>query len=154
MEAAGSGSRPERHRGSAAAGPGPDAALTGENGIVVIELTRHYHDALNALDMDAVEACFAPDAIYLSPGVGGRIEGRDAIMAAFRAYFDLYPDQISQDDLIEAVCPGVVRTCWQLSATHARTGEAVHRQGDETISFDSDGLIAKIEVRDRPATSI
>ena len=140
-----------RHPEPAAAGPGLAAARQGEAGIDLIAATRHYHEALNALDMDAVEACFAPDAVYLSPGVGGRIEGRDAIMAAFRAYFDLYPVQIAQDHLIEAVAPGIARTCWRLSATHAVTGEALHRQGDETIGFDPDGLILNIEVRDRPA---
>lgn len=115
-----------------------------------VAATRRYHDALDILDLDAVERCFAAGAVYVSSGVGGRIEGRTAILSAFRAYFDSYPDQSAQDEAIEALSPYAARAQWRLSATHAVTGVPTERRGVETIHFDATGRIARIDVRDGP----
>ncbi len=113
-----------------------------------VALLRRYHDALNGYDERTVTAMFAQDAVYVSPGVNGRIAGRDAIIAAFTAYFTEHPDQHSIDEAVTLVAPGTVRSVWRLDATARSTGRRVTRRGTETITFDAAGLIAHVEVRD------
>ena len=112
-------------------------------------LTTRYHAALNDYDAAEVAAMFARDAVYVSPGVNGRIEGREAIIAAFSAYFAEHPDQKAEDERIECVGPSMARAHWRLSATARSTGRTVTRQGVETVHFDAGGLITRVEVEDR-----
>jgi ketosteroid isomerase-like protein len=107
-----------------------------------------FHAAINALDFTTIERFFAEDAIYVSGGVGGRIDGRGAIMAAFRSYFDAYPDQVAEDTLVEELGPRAARSVWRLKATNSRTGEILDRSGEETLTFDSEGRIARVDVTD------
>jgi uncharacterized protein (TIGR02246 family) len=113
-----------------------------------VALLRRYHDALNDYDERTVKAMFAEDATYVSPGVKGRIAGRDAIIAAFSAYFAEHPDQHAVDEEIVAVAPASARSLWRLSATARSTGRRVARSGSETVSFGADGLITHVEVTD------
>lgn len=113
-----------------------------------VALLRRYHAALNAYDAPAVKAMFAADAVYVSPGVNGRIVGRDAIIAAFSAYFSEYPDQLAIDEEVAPLGPDTVRSIWKLTATARSTGKAVTRRGSETVCFNGDGLIAHVEVTD------
>jgi uncharacterized protein (TIGR02246 family) len=113
-----------------------------------VALLRRYHDALNDYDERTVTAMFATDAIYVSPGVKGRIEGRDAIIAAFTAYFAEHPDQRAIDETVTQVAPDAVRSVWRLQATARSTGKRVTRRGTETVAFDPAGLIAHVEVTD------
>lgn len=108
-----------------------------------------YHDAINALDFAAIAAMFAEDTVYDSGGLGGVVAGRDAIMAGFQTYFDLYPDQVSEDSLIERLDACRVRSVWALVATHRVTGEKLVRTGEETVTFGEDGSIRRVEVTDR-----
>lgn len=110
-----------------------------------------YHDAINALDFVTIEAMFADDAVYDSGGLGGVIAGRGPIMAGFRTYFDTYPDQVSQDSLVEALGGARVRSLWRLTARNRHTGEPLAREGEEIVTFDDSGLIMRVEVADRPA---
>ncbi|MBR0555684.1 nuclear transport factor 2 family protein [Ciceribacter sp. L1K23] len=112
------------------------------------EHVRIYHAAINALDFAAIEAFFAEDAVYLSPGTGDTV-GRDAVLSAFRQYFETYPDQRAWDDAIETTGPRSARAVWNIEATHATTGERLSRRGTETVDFDSEGRIVRIEVEDR-----
>jgi ketosteroid isomerase-like protein len=107
-----------------------------------------YHSAINALDFAVIEAFFAEDAVYVSGGVGGQIDGRDAIMAAFRKYFDAYPDQVAEDTLVEKVAPLAARAVWQLGATDSQTGEKMIRKGEETVTFNEAGRIIRVDVTD------
>jgi uncharacterized protein (TIGR02246 family) len=114
-----------------------------------VALLQRYHAALQPYDADTVKAMFAENARYVSPGVGGTIEGRDAIIAAFTAYFAEHPDQHSVDETVVAVAPGTARAEWSLKATSASTGEPYVRRGVETIRFDARGLIVTVTVEDR-----
>jgi ketosteroid isomerase-like protein len=114
-----------------------------------VETVRRYHAAINALDFEAIAASFAEDAIYRSNGVGA-VEGKTAILGAFRRYFAVYPDQVAHDDLIELMSPRAVRSEWRLTATHARTGRPLVRHGEETVYLNAAGLIERVEVSDRP----
>lgn len=107
-----------------------------------------YHDAINMLDFAAIEAMFAEDAIYDSGGLGGVVAGRGPIMAGFHTYFDAYPDQVSEDSIVEALDALTVRSAWRLTATHRRTGERLVRGGEEIVTFDSLGRIVRVEVTD------
>ena len=110
-----------------------------------------YHDAINALDFAAIEQMFAENAVYDSGGLGGVVDGRDPIMRGFHDYFDAYPDQVSEDSLVEKLDEYRVRSHWALTATHRHTGEKLVRTGVEIVTFDDDGLIVKVEVIDLPA---
>ena len=112
-------------------------------------LLRRYHAALQPYAADEVAEMFAEGAVYVSPGVNGRLEGRAAIMRAFNAYFAEHPDQQSVDETIEVLGRRSVRSHWRLTATSAATGRAVERKGIETVTFDERGLILKVEVEDR-----
>ena len=113
-----------------------------------VALLKRYHAALNVYDAETVKPMFAAGAVYISPGVNGQIEGRDAIIAAFSAYFTEHPDQRAQDESIEQVSAFAVRAQWRLAATSASSGRLVERRGIETVSFDVAGLIARVEVED------
>lgn len=110
-------------------------------------LTINYHAAVNALDFAAIEAAFSEDARYVSNGVGS-LTGREAILAAFRDYFRVYPDQVAHDSLVETLSPTSARTRWRLTATHAITGKRIDRSGIELLSFDDEGRIVEIAVFD------
>lgn len=114
----------------------------------LVALTSRYHEALNHYDEATVKAMFAPGAVYISKGVNGRIEGRDAILAAFTRYFREHPDQVAEDEGVEILSPSTVRFAWRLEATSASTGSKVTRRGVETVTFDEQGLIAHVEVID------
>lgn len=107
-----------------------------------------YHDAINALDFGTIEAMFAENAVYDSGGLGGVVEGRGPIMDGFRSYFDLYPDQVSEDTIIEAVGERAIRSVWKLVATHRVTGKKLIRAGEEIVTFDHAGMIVRVEVTD------
>ena len=113
-----------------------------------VALVRHYHAALNAYDEAVVAPLFASDAVYVSPGVNGRIEGSTAIIAAFTAYFAEHADQHAVDDAIERVAPDQARASWRLEATARSSGQRVTRSGIETVRFDGDGRIVMVEVED------
>lgn len=113
-----------------------------------VALLRRYHAALNDYDEPTVKAMFAADAIYVSPGVNGRIAGRDAIIAAFTGYFAEHPDQFAIDETVTRIAPDTVRSVWRLAATARSTGRRVARRGTETVTFDPSGLIAHVEVTD------
>jgi ketosteroid isomerase-like protein len=108
-----------------------------------------YHDAINALDFATIQAMFAENAVYDSGGLGGVVEGRGPIMAGFHKYFDLYPDQVSEDTSVEAVGEKAIRSVWKLVASNRLTGEKLVRSGEETVTFDNAGMIVRVDVTDR-----
>jgi uncharacterized protein (TIGR02246 family) len=114
-----------------------------------VALVRRYHASLDPYDGEKVMAFFAEDAVYVSPGVNGRIAGRGAIIAAFSAYFAEHPDQHAEDEEIVRLGPFEARAAWWLSATARSTGAPVARRGIETVTFDAAGLIVKVRVEDR-----
>jgi len=106
-----------------------------------------FHAAINALDFPTIDAFFSEEATY-SSGKIGAVQGKAAIMAGFRRYFDEYPDQVARDSLVETVSRNAARSVWHLKATSATSGEPLLRDGEETITFDGEGRILKVEVTD------
>jgi ketosteroid isomerase-like protein len=113
-----------------------------------VALLKKYNDALNAFDLAGVEKMFAEDAVYNSPGLKGEVRGRDHIMRAMREYFLEFDDQISTDESIEAIDPVTAQSIWHLRATSSKTGDKLVRSGVGLIRFNSNGLIARVEVSD------
>jgi ketosteroid isomerase-like protein len=111
---------------------------------------KAFHGAINALDFETIENYFAEEATYVSNGVGS-LSGREEIMAAFRRYFDDYPDQTALDTLVEKLSPNSGRAVWSVRATHSRTGKPLIREGEETITFDEEGRVTHVEVKDHQA---
>ena len=114
-----------------------------------VELVQRYHDALNRYDSKIMLLMFAEPATYRSPGVGGLIIGRVSIIEAFDAYFAQYPDQIAVDDAFVAIGTHTARADWRLKATSKATGSVYERQGRETVTFNDEGRILRVEVEDR-----
>ncbi len=114
-----------------------------------VALLKRYHEALNAYDEMKVKQMFSLRAIYVSSGVDGRIEGRDAIVAAFSAYFAEHPDQHAGDDEITQLAPLQARAVWRLKSTAKSTGRRIARRGVETVTFDAAGLILAVDVEDQ-----
>jgi ketosteroid isomerase-like protein len=108
-----------------------------------------YHTALDSRDFPRVGAMLAPDARYVSVGLGN-IVGREAIIRAMQNYFERSPDHQSFDDELEQRDNHTAISRWRLRATNKVTGEVVMRQGVETVTFTDEGLIAMIDVRDAP----
>ena len=106
-----------------------------------------FHAAINALDFPEIENWFAEDAAYVSNGVGS-LAGRAEIMAAFRRYFDDYPDQTAENSLVEALTPLSGRAVWSVRATHSKTGKPLIREGEETITFNEEGKVTRVDVID------
>lgn len=114
-----------------------------------VQAVRDYHAAIAALDFSAVDAFFADEAVYRSAGTGGSIEGRAAILDAFRRYFEEFPDQRAEDSLVERVSPRAARSLWSLVATSRHSGVVSRRSGEETVTFDAKGRIVLVDVHDR-----
>ena len=107
-----------------------------------------YHAAIADLDFEAIAGFLAQEAVYRSAGTGDMIEGRKAILAAFRRYFDEFPDQKAEDFLVETVSDRAARSLWSLVATSRLTGAVSRRSGEETVTFDASGKIVLVDVLD------
>jgi ketosteroid isomerase-like protein len=108
---------------------------------------KAYHAALDAHDVDQVETLMAENAVYSSASVGV-VEGRDAIVAAMRKYFAAHSDHHAWDDEVKASGPLQAHAVWQLTATHNISKEKYHRRGEETVTFNSEGKVVRVEVVD------
>jgi limonene-1,2-epoxide hydrolase len=109
-----------------------------------------FHEAVNGMDYAAMEQFFAPDATWISDGVGSLV-GREAVLAAIRQYFETYPDQVGINSLVETLTPLSGRAVWSVRATHATTGKPLVREGEETITFNEDGQVVSVDVTDYQA---
>ena len=101
-----------------------------------------YTTALNRNDLGAVADMFAEDAVYISPGVGGEVNGRAAIMAAFRDYFRQHTDQVNTDEDAHQVDEHTLQSRWRLKSSNSS------RSGIQRMVFTAAGLITRIEVED------
>ncbi len=106
-----------------------------------------YHEALARLDFEAIEPMFAPDASYISKGVGA-LRGREEILAAFRAYFAEFPDQQTRDVSVVSMDANTASAVWELEARSLITGAVSRRSGTEIIRYDALGKMVGVEVAD------
>jgi ketosteroid isomerase-like protein len=126
----------------------PDYGRLGQMSFNPVVALVAYHAALDAHDLDVVEALMAEDATYESAGIGVVI-GRDAIISAMRKYFAAHTDHKASDDFVEETSPVSASAVWQLTATSNATGEKFLRRGEETVTFDSAGKVSRVVVIDK-----
>ncbi len=84
------------------------------------ETAEAIHAAINARDVAAVMACFGDDPVFLPPGGGAEVRGRDAVEEAMRAF--LATDPKITADVVRCVVTGDVAllvTEWRLEARGA-----------------------------------
>jgi uncharacterized protein (TIGR02246 family) len=67
--------------------------------------------AMNAGDVDAVAACYAPDAVMWFPG-GGMVKGREAIRKGYADYFAAYTIKDARLDDMGHVDADAAKTTW------------------------------------------
>ncbi|MEO8998878.1 MAG: nuclear transport factor 2 family protein [Rhodanobacter sp.] len=67
--------------------------------------------AMNAGDLDAVAACYLPDAVMWFPG-GGMVKGRAAIRQGYADYFAAYSIRDASLDDMGHVDAGDAKTSW------------------------------------------
>ena len=105
-------------------------------------LLADYTTALNRYDLGVVADMFAEDAVYVSPGVGGEINGGVAIMSAFKDYFRQHTDQVNRDEDVQQVDENTLQARWHLKFSNSS------RSGIQRMVFTAAGLITRIEVED------
>jgi uncharacterized protein (DUF1330 family)/ketosteroid isomerase-like protein len=106
-------------------------------------LIRRYFDACNAADVDAIAACFVPDAVhYFPPGMyDGPFRGARTIAEKWRAAVETLGSYWTVDRL---VCDPASRQA-VIEWTHFKTKQGAVLRGDEWYVFDGDsGLISEI----------
>lgn len=106
-------------------------------------------EAFNRHDADAVMACFASDAVFFAAAgpeaVGRRIEGRDAIRAAFVAVWTAMPD-VRWTVRASRVHEGGGLTEWLFTGTTA-DGRRTEVEGVDLFTFDGDLVASKSAFR-------
>lgn len=106
-------------------------------------LMRRYFDACNAADVDAVAACFVPDAVhYFPPGMyGGPFRGARTIGERWASAVERFGSIWTVDTIVADPAVGTAVMEW----THFKTFEGTVLRGDEWYGFDpSSGLIREI----------
>jgi methyltransferase len=106
-------------------------------------LMRRYFDACNAADVDAVAACFVPDAVhYFPPGMyEGPFRGARAIGERWAAAVERLGSIWTVDTIVADPTTGTAVMEW----THFKTFEGTVLRGDEWYVFDPvSGLISEI----------
>lgn len=106
-------------------------------------LIRRYFDACNAADVDAIAACFTPDAVhYFPPGMyDGPFQGARTIAGRWRAAVETLGSYWTVD---RVVCDPASHQA-VIEWTHFKTKQGTVLRGDEWYAFDpASGLISEI----------
>jgi limonene-1,2-epoxide hydrolase len=112
-----------------------------------LALLAAYHAALDAHDLATVESMLSPNVRYISMGLGD-VRGKAEVMRSLSEYFSTNPDHQAFDDRLEQQDGRTAVSHWRLRATNKLSGEVSTREGVEVVTFDADGLIELIDVRD------
>jgi len=103
---------------------------------------REYFDGCNAADVDAIRACFEPDAVHYFPAGApqGTFRGSDGIAAGWvRAVQNL-----GSIWTIDRVIVDASRLEAVIEWTHFKPKQGVYLRGDEWYVFSKRGLIKEI----------
>lgn len=105
----------------------------------LVELARAYVEASNDHDVERIAGMLAPQAAYMSTGVG-RHDGAEAILAMNRDFFADNPDVHWNAVNYRNVKPNGVEFDFTI------TLNGVSSNGVERVFFADDGLISRVEV--------
>ena len=112
--------------------------------------------AMNTGDVDAVAACYAPDAVMWIPG-GGMLKGREAIRKGYVDYFAAYSIKQARLDVVGHVVAGSAMTTWgtfKIEMVAKADGKPVTERGrftDVTRKVDGRWMYAVDHASDDPA---
>ena len=109
-----------------------------------VQLAHAYVALSNAHRAELIRPLFAANAVYRSSAVG-EYRGAAAIAEMMQAFFARYPDAFWLCEYYRFKA-GRVSFEFSLQASDAGSGEHLQRSGIESICFDADGLISKLEV--------
>lgn len=112
-----------------------------------VDALKAYHAALNSHAVERVETLMAANATYTSAALGV-VEGRGPIISALRIYFAAHSDHVAWDENVKAIGPRQAHAVWQLTASNDLTQKKYHRRGEETVTFDLDGKVLRVDVVD------
>ena len=111
-----------------------------------VELATNYVAASNAHDLEKIETMLAPDAVYHSERVGDH-EGKESICQMMEGFFAEFPDvHWDVGDYVRDGENGVAFRFF-MTATEARSGQRIEREGLERIFFSFARKIARVEVK-------
>ena len=108
----------------------------------LLQLVRVYYDACNTGDVDAIAACFTPEARHYFPGGApqGTFDGAGAIGRGWADAIDRFDSRWTIDHLVIDVVAGEVAIEW----THWKPAAGGHLRGIEICVFREDGLMTEI----------
>jgi ketosteroid isomerase-like protein len=109
-------------------------------------LLRRLHLALNARDLDAVVACYAPTARFVDNLDGGEVEGVEAVRGHFIRLFEAVRLDIS---LIDHALEPDGRVKARMHVVTRGLGGGLWQDGEITVRYRLEhGLIAEQDVDD------
>ena len=111
----------------------------------VADLARLYVERSNRHELDDVFPMFDANATYWSSQFG-LFDGLDQIREMMTGFFTTFPDVHWTVEDYRADSDDTASFEFTMRATNAETGQAVERQGLETIAFTDEGLIRHVEV--------
>ena len=108
-------------------------------------MSSAFRQAVEAKDIEAMEAALAPDVVFRSPVVFKPYEGREATMGLLRLVIQVFEDFQYTDELEtgNSVC----------LVFKARVGDR-ELQGIDYLELDDDGKIAQLTVLIRPLSGL
>jgi hypothetical protein len=114
----------------------------------ITELAKNYVDLSNQGPdkLEEVFKLFHKDCLYLSNQLGG-YEGIEYIREMMTQFFTNYKKIQWSVGAYNKVSKYVVTFNFMMVARDVESGKRIRRAGQETMTFDDDGLIVKVEVK-------
>lgn len=104
-----------------------------------------FKNAVEARDLDALGACFAPEAVFYSPVTYKPFEGRETVMIVLSAVLEMF-EGFRYTDVLEGGDTAVL-------FFEARVGDR-EIEGVDHLKFRSDGLVSELTVMIRPLSGL
>jgi ketosteroid isomerase-like protein len=119
-----------------------------------------FEDAYNSDDWKPIAPFFAQDAVYEIPGmpapIGGRFEGRDAILAYFKRVLDGFDRRFATREVSLVRAPSEAGSAVSIRGRVVYTSPhapSLEFELDEIATFDPEGRIVRLEDRYEASTS-
>ena len=91
------------------------------------DTVKKFADAVNAHDLDAAVALWAPDAEIHDPGIPEAVKGKDAIRQNLGSWLQAFPDM--KFEVLEPVLSADNNVGFQVRISGTHTGDLVGPQG-------------------------
>ena len=108
-------------------------------------MSKAFRTAVEAKDLDAMEAALAPDVVFRSPAVYKPYEGREATMGLLRLVTTVFEDFAYTDEVESGSSACLV--------FKARVGDR-ELQGIDYVRMNEEGLVSELTVLIRPLSGL